>query len=77
MLYEYQNPPNVQTDVLVGIWDLGLLAYFLAPSPGVLETLAQGLGRQTVPPSAARPKSLSGSICLLRAFNMPLSLASA
>lgn len=23
MLYEYQNPPNVQTDVLVGIWDLG------------------------------------------------------
>lgn len=34
MLYEYPNPLNVQTDVLVGIWDLGLLDHLLAPPLG-------------------------------------------
>ena len=75
MLYEYPNPLNVQTDVLVGIWDLGLLDHLLAPPWGLGEA-GPGTG---LPDSTAlcTPDSLSGSICFLRAFNVPLSLASA
>lgn len=74
MLYEYQNPPNVQNDVLVGIWDLGLLDS-LAPRLGASEKLVQGLGCQTVPPSASPSPCLAPFV--FSESSMRLSLASA